>query len=93
MSRVSSCGFKNVSDRHHHVVPVSHFFPQAPAPGSCQAIKAHWAALFRNSFLRDDPTLEFHAMKGWIERSLVDAQKVLGYLADALRDPPSVHRT
>jgi hypothetical protein len=90
---IPSCGFQDAPDRNHHLVPVAHFLAQAPPPGGGEPVEANAAARLGESFLRNDPTFELHAMEGRIERSLVDAQEFRGNLADALRDPPSVHRT
>ena len=77
---------QNFTDRFSQTAPLGFFFTQPFLPGTSESVESRTPIVLSGPPFGVDPARLLHAMKGGVQRSLFNAQCVIGDLLNARGD-------
>src|SRR5262245_39759013 len=81
------CRVENAGDQRGHAVPLLCLGMELTPTGCGQPIELCFALIFGFAPLTRDQSLMFQPVQGWVQRSLLDLQRVAGDLLDTKQNP------
>src|SRR5215831_3678794 len=88
----ASCKAENTGYPLHHALPTLFFVGELLASGRRETVVLGAPLVLRGTPLRSDPSRMLNAMQSGVERSLFNAQQILGDPLDVQRDTVAVRR-